>query len=144
MTCIFCGKLKTSTVNSRKSSESCRVWRRHLCEKCGRHFTSYETPHLDAFIELIDNDKSAVQFSTSELRQKLDEAFSVVEDHSPSHVRAHSEHILDSVLPRIASRSKESEKDRIYQISRKEVDSIVLDTLFDYNEKAYYRYLSST
>lgn len=67
MFCINCFHKNTSTVNSRPSKKLPRVWRRHLCPKCGEAFTTYERPSLADNKKITTSDNKFTTFNLGRL-----------------------------------------------------------------------------
>lgn len=54
MHCVYCGE-KTLTVNSRRTSQGLRVWRRRKCRACNAIFTTGENIDMESAIRVRKN-----------------------------------------------------------------------------------------
>lgn len=50
MICIYCSSSKTQVTNSRAHKKHPQTWRRRLCRKCNKVFTSYERPSCNEIV----------------------------------------------------------------------------------------------
>lgn len=131
MVCPKCHHPKTRIYNSRSNKRTFQTWRRHKCLACGFTFSTREVIEADQALLVQQGDKPQ-KFSRATLLLSL----ALACDHRTDDADAafYLAGVIEAKLHILSVKGV---------ISEKQITATALDTLKNYDAKAYLKYLSA-
>ena len=129
MVCPICLQ-KTEVINSRQQWRQLSVWRRRRCLGCQQRFSSIERPQLETLMVVVKNDGQKTPVSETAILLAVAEAIGQP-DKKGELIKATNQTCLTKIL---------SQKSN--QISLKDLEKIIYQTLAGVDQKAAWRYIS--
>ncbi len=126
--CPYCRKDFNDVKNSRSTFDSSQIWRRRLCRKCGKTFTTYEKVRPD-FLFVIKKSGKKERYSRENVYSGIYRAALSWKD---------KERIVNKIVDVVESRILDLGKK---EVKTSEISDIVLKTLKFRNIKTFVRFL---
>lgn len=127
----MCHHSKTQIYNSRSNKRTFQTWRRHRCLACGFVFSTRETIEADQTLRVI-HETETEPFSRATLLLSIATACDHRKDDADS--AFYLTGVIEAKLHTLSTKGT---------VSKEQITAVALDTLKNYDAKAYLKYLSA-